>query len=146
MAGKLTLREAITQLKSVREAAEKMMVRFAEEATPADMLKLGQLARDARAMERKAELAGEVIASNQERAMEAMRLREKLLDEVIASMKKTDQSIDALVAKLVATDDPQLVAALAGALAKLTTRDQLSPAGTLMSEIKANIKDVDLEF
>jgi predicted flavoprotein YhiN len=130
----------------VRKVAETMVGRFADEASPGQILELAKLAKEAREMERKADVASKAIDARRAQAMEAMRLRERILDAVVARMSKNDDHIDTIIRKLEASDDPAIIAALAEAIAKLSTTDQLSAAGEAMGGVKADDIDVDLEF
>lgn len=146
MATEISLARAAALLKPAIEMAEKLMDRFAEEATPDQALKLAELLKEARAAEHRAAIAAEAVENNRELAMRAMDLREKLLDQVIARMGETDKQVDALVNKLLASEDPEMVVALADAIEKTATRDHLSQAGEAMGNIKADQMDIDLEF
>ncbi len=129
-----------------RKFAEDCMRKFTEQASPAQMLELAKLVKGARAMERKAELAAYSIEANRDLSMRAMGLRERLLDRVIDRMDKNDSWLDGVMEKLMAMEDPKMIAQLAPVIEKLATTDQLSAAGNLMGSINMDSVDCDLEF
>lgn len=118
---------------------------FAEKATPQDMLRLAELAMEAREMEKRAELAKDVIATNRDLAMRAMDLRDKVLSTVVERrMDRTDKALDLLISKLETASSPEQISAVATAIAQVATTDQFKDAAEMVAAIKAD--RVELEF
>lgn len=125
-------------------AIGKAVEKFAAVASPEQMLELFKLAKEAREMENRAQLGEQAIDANKDLAMSAMGLRKELVDKMDRVLDRTDRNMDTLVKKMAESDDPEMIAALAAALANVASTDQLSAFGEMMAAVKAD--KVDLEF
>jgi hypothetical protein len=116
---------------------------FLSQATAGDLLKLGELAKEARAAEQRAAVEQDRIAARRDLALRAMALREHVVDTVVKGrLDRSDRALDLLIDKLGTADDPATIAAVADAIAKVATTDHLTDVAELVAAIKAD----DLEF
>ncbi len=125
-------------VKSAGSAIVGGLHKIVDEGTPADVLELVRLYKEAREAERKAQVASQAIASARDVSMRTLELRQQIIDTVAArKLDRTDRAVDALIAEMRETDDTGLKAALAQSLATTVTGDQLSDVGELMDRARA---------
>jgi len=126
------------------------LYKIVDEGTPADVLELARLYKEAREAERKAQVARRAFASARDVSMRTLELRQQIIDTVAArGLDRTDRALDARVAEMRETADPQLKVALPQSLATTVTGDQLSDVGQSMDRARAEadkMSRVEIKF